>query len=194
MSNMFTLSDGTQSNAGDSFETPSGDIAPIPDNSSVLAMISGAKWESPRDDSSVSFVQLEWTVLQPADYANRKIWQKCWVNDLDPSAKDVEKAKKKRDNAIRLLDSIDFNCGGRLKKAVAANGTGIADDDDLAICLSNRPMVIKLKVWEIKDGADVKSGNWVCAVAPKSAEVSVPNAPVKKAGSFAEALKDDVPF
>jgi len=195
MSNFFSLSDGGSAvDTGTSYEAPSGDIAPIPDGSTVLAMISGAKWESPRDDSTVSFVQLEWTILQPADYANRKVWQKLWVNDLDPGAKDEGKAKKKRDNAKRMLAAIDANCGGKLAKSVAANPTGVPDDDDLAISLSNRPMVIKMKVWEIKDSAETKSGNWIVSVAPKSAEVSISDAAPKKAPSAKAPLDDGIPF
>ena len=195
MSNFFSLSDGSSAvDTGTSYEAPSGNIEPIPDGSTLLAMISGAKWESPRDDSSVSYVQIEWTMLQPADYANRKIWQKLWVNDFDPSAKDDAKAKKKRDNAKRMLAAIDANCGGKLAKSVANNPGGVPDDDDLTIALSNRPMVIKVKVWEIKDGADVKSGNWIVSVAPKTAEVAVIGGAPKKAAGKAAIDEDSIPF
>ena len=194
MSDFFSLSDGGSAvDTGTSYEAPSGDIEPIPDGSTLLAMISGAKWESPRDDSSVSYVQIEWTMLKPADYANRKIWQKLWVNDLDPSAKDDAKAKKKRDNARRMLAAIDANCGGRLAKLVANNPGGVPDDDDLAIALC-RPMVIKVKVWEIKDGADVKSGNWIVSVAPKTAEVAVIGGAPKKVAGKVGFVDDEIPF
>lgn len=173
---IFSLSDGSDaSTTGNSYEAPQGnEFAPIPDGSTVLAMINAAKWEAARTDTSKHFVQLEWTVLEPQEYKNRKIWQKLWINDYDPNAKDDAAAKKKRDNARRMLSAIDVNCGGKLAKLVERNPNGVPDDDDMAISLTNRPMVIKIKVWEIKDGLEVKQGNWIVAVAPKSAQIAVP--------------------
>jgi len=187
----WTTSDGElATQTGGEFETPSGNTDPIPDGSSVLAMITSAGWKNPKDDTSVEYVELEWQVAQPEEYANRKVWQKLWIDDLDPSAKDETKAIRKRDNHKRMLAAIDANCGGKLAKKGAR-----PDDSALALALMQRPMVIKVKTWDNDKGEP--AGNWICAVSPKTAAISAavskakPNA---KPAGFADDLDDDIPF
>ena len=58
-------------------------------------------------------------------------------------------------------------------------------------------MVITLQVWEVNNPGDPRggaSGNWVSAVAPKSAGVSVKAAAPSKARQGQAALDDEVPF
>jgi len=186
----WTTSDGElATQTGGEFETPSGNTDPIPDGSSVLAMITSAGWKNPKDDTSVEYVELEWQVAQPEEYANRKVWQKLWIDDLDPSAKDEAKAIRKRDNHKRMLAAIDANCGGKLAKKGAR-----PDDSALALALMQRPMVIKVKTWDNDKGEP--AGNWICAVSPKTAAISAavskakPNA---KASSF-EDDDEQIPF
>jgi len=134
--------------------------------------------------------------MEPAEYANRKVFQKLWVTDDDPNAKDAEKAAKKRDKAKKMLAAIDANCGGKLAKTARK-----PTDDDLALALTNRPMTIKCMVWEMK-GSDgtMNSGNWIAAVGAKSKGVDVKAAkpsPARKAApasSFGDDLGDDIPF
>lgn len=189
----WTLSDGDEATGtGTSYEVPGGgNFEPIPGGSSVLAMIGEAKWAETQGGDE--YLSLRWTILEPETYAKRKIFQKLWVTDADPSVKDESKAKAKRDKAKRMLAAIDANAGGKL-----ARNEGRPTDDKLATCLCDKPMVITLQVWEINNPGDPRggaSGNWVSAVAPKSAGVSVKAAaPSKARGSARDDLDDEVPF
>jgi len=189
----WNLSNNEAANTGDTeYEQETGNLAPIPDGSSVLASIDEAKWDMTRNRDA-EFISLRWTVSEPAQFANRKIFQKLWVTDSDPNVKDEEKAAKKRDKALRMLAAIDANCGGKLSKKA-----GRPTNDDLTLCLTNRLMVIKCMVWEITgmDGS-TNSGNWIAAVAPKSKGIEVREAKAapKPAPARGVRLEDDeVPF
>lgn len=191
---------GNAADTGTEYEIPGGgNFDPIPNGSSVLAIVDKAEWaNSQQDGSGADYVKLTWSIVSPDEYKNRKIFHKLWVTDFDPSAKDQDKATKKRDKARRMLAAIDANAGGKLTKK-----TGIPSDDDLAFALCNKPMIITLMVWEMDDrstGGTV-SGNWVSAVAPKSAGIDVkpaaPSAPKQQSRQSAPAsrdLDDEVPF
>lgn len=195
----WDLSDGTDAsqNTQTEYEIPGGNMNPIPDGSSVLAMIDEAKWD---EKEAAEFISLRWSVLSPDEYKNRKVFQKLWVTDYDPTAKDADKAAKKRDRARRMLAAIDANAGGKLVKK-----GGQPTDDDLTSCLSNKPMIIKCMVWSMPDreqpGQNIE-GNWISAVAPKAKGIDVKEpAPKKSApvGSGAPAgggrdMDDEIPF
>jgi len=183
----WDLSDGESANTGEKeYEQETGNLSPIPDGSSVLALIYEAKWNETRDEQA-EHISLRWSVIEPAEFANRKVSQKLWVTDDDPNVKDAAKMEKKRDKAKRMLAAIDANCGGKLAKKAAR-----PTDDDLALALTNRPMIIKCMVWEMGDN----SGNWIAAVSPKSKGVSMAEtkAPAKKAAPVSDVDDDDVPF
>jgi len=147
----------------DSFDMGGGEIAPIPSNTNVAAIIDEAKWDS-RD--GVDYISLRWSVLAPADYKNRKVWQKLQVRD-----------EKKAQKHARMLAHIDHIAGAKLME----RDVDPTDQDLQALC--NRPMQIKVMVWEIDD----KKGNWVCAVSkngPKPMPTAAPSA----------APAEDVPF
>ena len=114
MSFWDTSDGGTAADTGTEFEVPSGNLEPIPDGSSLLAMIEEAKWAI-KDLAQV--LEIRWSIVAPNEYKNRKIFQKLWVTDDDPNAKDADKAAKKRDKARRMLAAIDTNAGGQLLKA-----------------------------------------------------------------------------
>lgn len=185
MSTFWNLSDNTDAtNTGGEFETGGGDIQPIPSNTSVLAAIDEAKID---DYQGEEYISLRWTILQPEEYKNRKIFQKVRVWDADP---------RKSDKAKRMLAAIDTNAGGKLM----ASGEE-PSDLNLTIALVNKPMVIKLQVWEIeKDDGSKASGNWVCAVSPRNHQSkSQPQqkASVKKEGQqqvVGGGTNDDIPF
>ncbi len=166
MSDFWNLSDGEdiKETAGSGeFDAGGGNLLPIPGETSVLAAIDEAKWDKDQDGNR--FISLRWTVLAPDDYKNRKVFQKLWVTDADPRAK-ADKVDAKRDKAKKMLGAIDTNCGGKLlAKGVAPT------DESLTSCLTNKPMVVKVMVWEMRDRAtgDMARGNWIGAVAPKSA-------------------------
>lgn len=158
----FTLSDNSNaSDTGGEFETGGGNIEPIPANTAVLAAPDEAKID---DYNGEQFISIRWVILQPAEYANRKIFQKVRVYDGD---------SKKSDKAKRMLAAIDTNAGGQLM----ASGAD-PDDHNLTVALVNKPMMLKLQVWEMEknDGAGMMSGNWVSAVSPRNS-AQKPTAP-----------------
>lgn len=188
MSGFWDLSDGgTARDTEAEYEIPSGNLEPIPDGSTVLAMIDEAKWDKTRDGDA-QFVSLRWTVLSPDEYRNRKIFHKLWVTDADPNAKSPDAAAKKRDKARRMLAAIDANAGGKLTRK-----EGVPTDETLAACLSNKPMVIKVMEWSMPDReryGEFIRGNWVSAVGPKSKGIDIKPASAPKA---APAMRGGAP-
>jgi hypothetical protein len=190
----WNLSDGgSAADTGADYEIPGGNLDPIPDGSSVLAMIDEAKWD---DKDGADFISLRWSVLSPDEYKNRKVFQKLWVTDDDPNAKDEDKAAKKRDKARRMLAAIDANAGGKLTKK-----EGIPTDETLTVCLTNKPMIIRVAVWKQPDRenpGEYIRGNWVQAVAPKSKGIDVKPATAPKAqtrgAQSAGDMDDEIPF
>ena len=188
----WDLSDGESAATGEKeYEQETGNLDPIPDGSSVMAVIDEAKWNYTRDENA-EHISLRWSVSEPEQYRNRKVFQKLWVTDDDPNTKDAAKMDKKRDKAKKMLAAIDANCGGKLAKNARR-----PTDDDLALALTNRPMVIKCMVWEMGDN----TGNWIAAVSPRSKGIDVKEAkaPARKAssparGGFADDLDPDIPF
>lgn len=171
----FKTSTGKAIESSGEFDSGGGSMAPIPDGTQVLAMADEAKWDEYKGEK---FIAIRWAVSQPAEYANRKIFQKIKVNEADSA---------KRDKALAMLAAIDTNAGGKLQAA------GVTPDDmALASALMNRPMVLKLGVWELDDKS--KSGNWVQKVAPrKGAAAAAPvAAPAPKPDNYLD--DDSIPF
>lgn len=177
------------------YESGGGDFSPLPDGTTTISMIDEAKWQTDRNGNEQ--ISIRWTVLQPADYANRKVFQKLWVTDDDPQAKEPA---KKRDKALRLLAAIDANAGGKLAK-INRKPT----DDELTMALTNKQMNVRFGYWSMDDrdnpGKKIE-GNYVQAVGPKDkasvkAGEAKPKATPKQAApssAFDEELADDVPF
>jgi len=194
----WDLSDGgNAADTGSEYEIPGGgNFDPIPDGSNVLAMIDEIGWANDNDGNE--YINARWTVLDPEEYKNRKIFQKLWVTDFDPRAKDDKKAATKRDKARRMLAAIDANASGALSK-----NPGVPNDDQLAAALMNKPMVIKCMVWSMPDrekpGENIE-GNWIAAVAPANKGVEVKEAKPRPAskpasgGASALELDDEIPF
>ena len=184
MSGFWQLSDGSDLNdSTGEFEISGGDLEPIADGTTCLASIEEAKWDQDREGNI--FLSLRWGVQNPVEYKNRKVFQKLWVKDHDPRAKDPA---KKKDKAMRMFGAIDKNAGGKL---VAAGREPTAED--LARNLNLKLMLIKVKVWEIKNDetGEMSRGNWIAAVTPRDTK-SMP-APAAKPKAAAVA-SDDVPF
>lgn len=173
----FTTSDGQNAAGSNEFQLGGGDIAPIPKGTRVLAAIDETKVD---DYEGKRFVNNRWNILQPAEFAGRKVFQKlhCW--DLDTA---------KRDKAIRMLAAIDTNAGGK----IAASGQE-PDDMLLQQSITNKPMVLDLEVWEING----KTGNWVSKVSPRAANTATaapaPQQAPKPAPAMPTTNDDDVPF
>lgn len=195
--NFWNTSDGANAavDAQDEFEMPGGNMDPIPDGSSVLALIDEAKWDKREimGEPDADYISLRWSVLEPEGFRNRKVFQKLWVTDDDPNADNAEKAQKKRDRAKQMLASIDKNAEGQLARQLE-----MPTDATLGACLTNKPMVIKCMVWTVTDkqtGERIE-GNWIAAVAPASKPPDVkaakPKPPAVKFDN--SALDDEIPF
>ena len=178
----FTTSDNKAIEKSGSMEMGGGDIEPIPAKTQVLAAPDEAKWDEYEGDE---YVSLRWSILQPKEYAGRKIFQKIRVCDSD---------SKKSDKATRMLAAIDTNAGGKL----LASGER-PTDESLTRCLVNKPMVLLLQVWEMERDGETKRGNWSGAVSPRQAGAAKPAAakpePVKTVEEkIDEAFDDDIGF
>lgn len=185
----WELSDNTTVSASTEYEAPSGG-EPISDNTDVMAYPDEAKWD---DKDGAEYISIRWRVAKPDAYKNRVVFQKMWVLGNNPQQKDPEKRKKQGDNAKRMLAAIDANAGGELMQV-----QGRPSDEDLQRCLMNKMMVVKLKLWEMEGSNGEKmSGNWVCAVSPKSKGVSEGPVQTQSGGGNPNAVRDlddSIPF
>lgn len=177
-------------NAASNYEVEGGgSLEPMPEGTSVLAFPKKVEW-SKTQDGNAEYVNIQWSVMKPEQFANRVVFHKLWVSDLDPSVSDLEKAKKKRDRNLNMFATIDANAGGRLAR-INSKPT----NEELAAALIGKTMVIGLGIWETNDG---KTGNWVRSVSDKSAELKVGAAkPAQKAspsGNTAAIIDDVIPF
>lgn len=190
----WELSDGTAPQTEDNFEMPGGNIAPIPEGSAVKAAIEAVKWQT-KKDATEQFIEITWAIMEPEEYSRRKIFHKLWVEDLDPMAKDHDKAIRKRDNARRMMAAIDKNAGGKLMAL-----TGKPTQEQMEKALINKIMVIGLGVYNMRnDDGTFNTGNWVRAISAKSTEVKITDAPLPKAsggatGGFTRDMSDEIPF
>lgn len=158
------------------FESGGGDIEPIPAKTQVKAAIDEAKWDSYEGDE---YISLRWTVLAPAEYKNRKVFQKVRVMDDD---------SKKADKAKKMLAAISVNAGGGLLKVA-----GKPSDQDLQKHLLNKPMALLLQVWEIeKSDGTTGRGNWISAVSPLKKQQ--PAKPEPEPEMQQDEDDEDVPF
>jgi hypothetical protein len=184
-------SDGASAVSGETeFDGGGANFDPIPDGSSVLAYVEEAKWDENRDGAR--YLNIKWRVEKPEEFLNRVVFQKLWILDDDPNVTDAVKMDKKRDKAKLMLAAIDANAGGKLSRK-----PGIPTNDDLALALNTKQMVIRLQVWSMKgaDGSD-NTGNWIAAISPKDKELRVGDRPASSPAKATgvDALDDDIPF
>lgn len=165
---IWKTSDNKPLNPTGSFDTGGGNLEPIPEGTSVLAAPVEACWKNYEGED---YISLQWQVLAPADYKNRRVFHKIKTGEPDQA---------KADRAVRMLTAIDANAGGHLLAA----GTD-PTDESLTKHLVGKPMMLKLGVWEIND----KTGNWVIAVSPKQG-----GTPATQPSPAAPIQEPDVPF
>ena len=174
-----------------------GDFDVIPKGTSVLVMVEEAAWK-PGYQVEEEFVNLKVRVLKPEGYANRVLFFKLWIGDLDPGVKtngafDQAKALTKRDKHRMMIIAIDNNAKGKLSKLTAS-----PTNEQLALALTGAQFVATLGVWDKDDGNGKKipGGNWLMSAASKTAEVSPGPAPkvVTKRPVFDDDDEDSVPF
>jgi len=145
-----------------SFESSAG-FDPLPDGTQVVAVVDDAGWDSYEDGPI--YINLKWEIID-GEYKGRKIYQKVRVNDDD-----AKKAEKNQ----RMFLAIAKNAGGGLLK-IGREPT----DQELCGHLTNKPMALRLGVWEING----KSGNWVQAVAPVGGAAQEAKANVQQEPDF----------
>lgn len=179
----WATSDGSSAQKTEGkFEMGGGDLPPIPDGTSVLAIAEEAKNDEYQDNQ---YIKVKWRISKPAEYANRVIFQKVQVYEKDAG---------KADKAKRMLAAIASNAGGGLFTSMEQRQETMPSDMSLAQ-LCNRPMVLKMGVWELDDKS--KSGNWVQAVSPAKAGTAAPAAAVaapKPAAAAVDFDDSDIPF
>lgn len=166
---IFNLSTGKQAESTGAFEM-GGSNDPIPEGTKVRAAITESKWA---EYDGQRYINNRWDVLE-GEFKKRVIFQKVRVFEAD---------EKKADKARMMLAAIDANCGGKLQ-ALDREPT----DMDLMKSLTNKPMVIRLGVWDLNGN----KGNWVQAV-EGNGKASAPATPAKKA-TPAPAEDVDIPF
>jgi hypothetical protein len=157
-------------------EVEQGGFELIPDNTTCEAMIVECAWKS---YEGKSYINAKWQVTKPSQYANRVVFQKIQLMETD---------SKKLDNAIKMFAAIDQNATGG--KMVAS---GERPTDGTLFSLLNKPMLIKVTVWEMND----KSGNWISKVSPRSsnaAQVPAAQPAAAPVPSFDAPYDDDIPF
>lgn len=158
----WNTSDNAQANQTDgNADVGGGNIEPIPDGTLLRAMVSEAGFDEYEGDQ---YIKLRWDVVE-GEYKGRVIFHKLRVFDTDP---------KKADKAKRMLAAIAFNAGGKLLEIAEPT------EADLSLHLVNKPMLIKVRVWELEgDDGQARTGNWVQAVESGKAAT----APAKKSSA-----------
>jgi len=177
-----------------------GDFDVIPKGTSVLVMIEDASWKQGYQVEE-EFVNLKVRVLKAEGYANRVLFFKLWIGDLDPGVKtngsfDQAKALTKRDKHRLMIIAIDNNAKGKLAKL-----TGSPTNEQLALALTGAQFVATLGVWDKEDPNNpdkkIPGGNWLMSAKPKTAEISpgpAPKVAKRQPQGFVDDLDDDVPF
>lgn len=147
---------GFESASNGQFDGGGGDLPPIPAGTQVLAAPVEAGWIDDKQNEGEHCINLQWNVFQPAEYKNRRIFQKLRIETADP---------KKAEKAMRMLVAVDANAGGELMRAGEK-----PTSEALTKALVNKPMVLALEIWEIETAeGEIINGNWVRAVAPRRA-------------------------
>ena len=173
----WTTSTGEAVQQVGSFEAGGGALAPIPEGTAVLASAEESTWKEYQGDR---YINIKWRVAKPAEYANRVIFQKVRVCDADSA---------KADRAKQMLSAIATNTGGALFQSMQKNREQEPSDASLST-LCNRPMVLKLGVWDMNG----KTGNHVNAVSPPKSQTAAP-APAPKPNPVPVEIDDDsIPF
>lgn len=195
----WTTTEGEGIEATGEFEAPSGSFDVFPDKTDLMAYIDEIKWQEGKPEyGGGRYINYRICVTAPEVYKNRKAYFKLWVDPSQPNPnKDGDKAQKQIDKDKRLLAAMAVNAGGGL---LAVNGE--PTDDDLARELTQKPMVLKMGMWEMEgDNGEKRSGNYVMAISPAAKGVSEtpPTAtlkpkPAPQVSSGGYADDDSIPF
>ena len=156
---LLVTSDGQQIGNEREFDASGGFGEPLPDNTEVLACIEKIEWDNFEGED---FINIQWEVLQPAEYKGRKLFQGLKVFNQET---------KKSDKARRMLGALDAMHGGKISKLPnggehVINGDTVPSDAQLAGALVNKLTVLKIGYYDMTDRGG-KTGNWVKAVAER---------------------------
>lgn len=169
-------------NAG-SVEVGGGDLTPIPAGSKLIAIVEEAKFDTAKvfgTEIEHDILSLKWKVID-GPYKNRVIFQK--VHCLPGSN------PEKTDNGMQMLLAVDHNAGGKIT-AKASSGQE-PTEMDFATQLTNKPMIIRVDVWETEDKS--KSGNWINGVFSRGSTNPTTEAEAASAKQQAPAQKQQTP-
>lgn len=151
------------------------DFAPLP-KGDYISMIEEASVD---EYQGIKKIKFKARVVGDGPGKNRVLFLglKCW---------DTESAK--RDKAVQLLFKIFGICKAKMPRDEPT------DEDLRQLC--DKPISLKLGVWEIKD--ENKSGNWLInaeAVGAKAGATTTTKKPVAKVEpAFADGDDPDIPF
>lgn len=169
----------------------------IPEGTVAKALLEDASYKEPETawalrDTPNGIVEIQWRILEPAEFKNRIVFQKLHVHgsrsqekvkgelqwiDMDETIPKMVDNKDKAIKHLTMLMAIDMIANGErtIKNA----------KDDLD-SLKNNIMDIQLSTWKMGD----REGNWVSAVTPSGVqEIKIGTA--KKQNPVDEG---DIPF
>lgn len=175
----WDLENGETAAASTEYEAPSGGSI-IPAKTGAIMLIDEIAWKTTQTDSR-EYINIRYNVLEPDDYNGRKVFQKLWVTDDDPNAKDPV---KKRENAKRFLAALFGVTGGTMP-------AGKPTDAELMQELSNRPLWGMIMVWSMPDRDNPNEkieGNWISAIKKAS------EGEATQAAKAPADLDDEIPF
>lgn len=194
--NFWEDEEGEEIQQQESFESKGGDdFEVIPAKTRALAEIESVTIESYKGAPEIiEYINIQWTLMKPEIYQNRRIFQKIRIMGDDPTQKSYkeEKQPEKIRNAKMMLAAIDKICTGGKLFGLKRMPT----EEELQKYLVGKSAEIYLMVYKLDDG---KEGNWVHSVFAPSGNVSAPSkAATKKAApkpaSGFDDMDDDIPF
>jgi hypothetical protein len=170
----------------ESFESKGGDdFEVIPAKTRALAEIESVTIESYKDAAEIEYINIQWTLMKPEIYQNRRIFQKIRIMGDDPTQKSYkeDKQEEKIRNAKMMLAAIDKICTGGKLFGLKRMPT----EEELQRYLIGKTAEIYLMVYKIGE----LEGNWVHSVFAPSGNVSAPSKTATKKAAPKPAYGDD---
>lgn len=192
--NFWEDEEGEEIQQQESFESKGGDdFEVIPAKTRALAEIESVTIESYKDAAEIEYINIQWTLMKPEIYQNRRIFQKIRIMGDDPTQKSYKEDKQaeKIRNAKLMLAAIDKICSGGKLFALKRMPT----EEELQKYLVGKSAEIYLMVYKIGE----MEGNWVHSVFAPNGNVSAPSKaapkkPAPKPASGFDDMDDDIPF
>jgi hypothetical protein len=151
----WKTSDGAAVKQANEYSSGGGAIAPIPDRTGVVIVIDEIGFSEVKGSKCVA---TRWSILEPQEYKNRKIWKKLWLIDTSPYIEDKELALEKQKDNWKMFTAIDHLVNGGELYAIE-NPT----DTDLQSSLMSKPMHAIIGLVDKNDG---KPNNYISQIGP----------------------------